>query len=103
MAMDTSKTTQDQWLLRLKSAVDSGYYRTEERRDDQIHFPWQNKTCKDRPYWSGGICRVFAEYRAASAHTCAYFGGCDREAAAYVIRERQWKGYRRWWNWFNSR
>src|SRR5947209_6480653 len=51
------------WVDRLKQAYFAGYYQTEAAEDRQSRFPWQNKTCKDCPFWSSGICQVFAEYR----------------------------------------
>jgi hypothetical protein len=91
------------WIHRLKRAYESGYYKTEAAVGDQTAFPWQNKTCKNCPFWANSICGVQAEYRAANAHTCIYFNESNREAAQDIIRERQWEGYRRWWDWFNSR
>lgn len=101
----TNDSTQvsDEWLLRLKRGYDVGYYQTEVAVGQQSSFPWQNKTCRDCPYWSNSICRVHAEYRAGAAHTCIYFDEGNRETADEIIRERQWQGYRRWWGWFNSR
>ncbi len=104
--MQTAPTSTDldqAWLLRLKEAADWGYYKTEPAIEEQTGFPWQNKTCRHCPFWANGICRVHAEYRPATAHTCTYFDDSRREAAHDIIRERQMQGYRRWWDWFNSR
>jgi hypothetical protein len=103
MAVGNPVQAPNDWLLRLKAAYDAGYYRTEAQVELQTAFPWQNKSCHDCPYWSNSICRVHAEYRSATSHTCAYFDESHREAAEDIIRERQWQGYRRWWDWFNSR
>lgn len=95
--------TQTDWLIRLKAACDAGYYRTEPATALQVAFPWQNKSCRHCPFWSNSICRVHAEYRSATAETCMYFDDCNHADAEDIIRERQWQGYRRWWDWFNSR
>lgn len=93
----------DGWMLKLKAAYDAGYYRTEIEPALQSPFPWQNKSCKDCPFWSNSICQVFAEYRSSTAHTCSHFDPWNRDAAQNIIRERQWQGFRRWWEWFNDR
>jgi len=103
MTVKDAVQTREEWLLRLKAACDSGYYRTESSVGLQSPFPWQNKTCRDCPFWSNSICRVHAEYRTAASHTCIYFDQCNHDVAEDIIRERQWQGYRRWWEWFNSR
>jgi hypothetical protein len=103
VAINTSAPPDSDWLVRLKAGYDAGYYRTESSLGQQESFPWQNKRCSDCPYWSSSICRVHAEYRARDAHTCSYFDAANREAANALIHERQWQGYRRWWDWFNSR
>ena len=61
------------WLLRLKAAYDAGYYHTEEDRERQTGFPWQNKTCKDCPAWREGHCGVFQTFRREFADTCGVF------------------------------
>jgi hypothetical protein len=103
MAVRSPNQAPEEWLLRLKSAYDAGYYQTEADANQQTLFPWQNKSCRDCPYWANSICRVHAEYRAAASATCMYFDECNREQAEDVIRERQWQGYRRWWEWFNTK
>jgi len=91
------------WMKKLKAAYRAGYYRTESDIRQQSSFPWQNKTCKDCPFWSNSICQVFAEYRSSTTHTCAYFDPWNRSTAQNIIQERQWQGFRRWWEWFNDR
>jgi hypothetical protein len=103
MAIKSPAQAPDEWLVRLKAGFEAGYYQTEPDTKRQTSFPWQNKTCRDCPYWSNSICRVHAEYRAAMSHTCVYFDDCNHEAAEDIIRERQWQGYRRWWDWFTNR
>jgi hypothetical protein len=93
----------EQWVHNLKAGYDAGYYRTEAAVGDQISFPWQNKTCKDCPFWANSICQVFAEYRSSTAHTCSYFDPWNRQQGQAIIQERQWQGFRRWWEWFNDR
>jgi hypothetical protein len=61
------------WLLRLKSAYEAGFYRTESAAGEQIAFPWQGKTCRDCPFWAGKVCRYFGERRSGLAHTCCQF------------------------------
>lgn len=93
----------EEWVLRLKAGFDAGYYRTEAVPALQEPFPWQNKTCKDCPFWSNSICQVYAEYRSSTAHTCSYFDEPNWPAARNVIQERACQAYRRWWDWFNDR
>jgi hypothetical protein len=90
------------WIARLMQAYDAGYYQTEAAEDRQSGFPWQNKTCKDCPFWANSICQVFAEYRSSTTHTCSYFDPWNREAAQAIIKERHEQGMRRWWEWFND-
>ena len=103
MESDIWGNEMEAWMLKLKAAYDAGYYRTEVAASGQSAFPWQNKTCKDCPFWSNSICQVFAEYRSSTAHTCSYFDPPHRDSAQSIIRERQWQGFRRWWEWFNDR
>jgi hypothetical protein len=93
----------DAWILRLKDAYDAGYYQTEPAEYAQTPFPWQNKTCKDCPFWSNGLCQVFVEYRVPQAHTCTYFDLWNRKAAQTIIEEQPAQGPNRWWEWFNDR
>jgi hypothetical protein len=93
----------DAWVYRLRDGYTAGYYRTESAEDAQTVFPWQNKTCRDCPFWSNGICRLYAEYRPGDAHTCSYFDPWNRDAGETVIRERQSKGPGQWWEWYNTR
>ena len=92
----------DSWVYRLKAAYEAGYYQTEAAVGEQTAFPWQNKTCKDCPFWVNSVCQVFAEYRAAYAHTCIYFDASNRSAAQGIVRERQVQGFQRWWEWLNK-
>ena len=82
----------DEWMQRLKRAYDAGYYKTETEQDAQSTFPWQNKWCKDCPFWQGSVCLVFGEYRKAMAHTCAYFDAPNHETAQMAITERRRHG-----------
>ena len=95
--------TTDTWVQTLKAGYEAGYYRTEAAIGEQMQFPWQGKTCKDCPFWANSICQVFAEYRSSTAHTCSYFDPWNRQQAQAIIQERQWQGFRRWWEWFNDR
>jgi hypothetical protein len=76
------------WMLRLKAAYDAGYYRTEAAEGQQMSFPWQNKTCKDCPFWSRNVCQIYAESRGTMAHTCVYFDVVNRELGQDLLRER---------------
>ena len=93
----------ESWVQTLKAAYDAGYYRTETALGNQSSFPWQNKFCRDCPFWSNSICQVFAEYRSSTAHTCSYYDPCNRQAAQTLIHDRQLQGFKRWWEWFNER
>lgn len=93
----------EQWMRNLKAAYAAGYYQTEDAVEKQTRFPWQNQSCKDCPFWSNSICQVMAEYRSSTSHTCTYFDPWNRSAAQTIIQERQWQGFRRWWEWFNDR
>ena len=92
----------DTWVYRLKQGYDVGYYKTEAAEGAQTGFPWQNKVCKDCPFWTNGICRVFAEYRNSTTHTCSYFDPWNHAAADDILQQRQTQGSRRWWDWFND-
>ena len=92
----------DAWVYRLRDAYDAGYYKTEQAEEAQTGFPWQNKTCRDCPFWSNSICRVFAEYRDPASHTCSHFDPWHRAAGETILVERQTQGIRKWWDWFND-
>jgi hypothetical protein len=78
--------THEEWLTRLKAAVDAGFYRTEAAEGEQTRFPWQGKRCVDCVFWSGGRCRMHEETRSGMAHTCRSF--CDAQSvAACLIHE----------------
>ncbi len=101
--IDVIDVIREPWVDRLKAAYEAGYYKTEPDAASQSGFPWQNKSCKDCPFWSNSICQVFAEYRGSTAHTCSYFDPGNRDSAQNIIQERQWQGFRRWWEWFNDK
>lgn len=92
----------EQWLIRLKAGYDAGYYRTEAAEGEQVQFPWQNRTCRDCPFWLNSVCQVHQEYRSPTTHTCCYFDPWNRGAAQGIIQQRQVQTYRRWWEWFNG-
>ena len=85
-------------MTRLKAGYDAGYYRTETDESLQIPFPWQNKTCKDCPFWLNNVCRVDAVQRSGDAHTCIYFDETNRDAARRIISERMVQVRRAWWD-----
>ena len=98
--MNSGSGLDDAWLLRLKRALDAGYYRTEAALGEQEPFPWQNKTCRDCPFWlDTSWCQVHGEPREAAAHTCAYFDESHRLAARHIVEERQRLAQRRFWDW----
>lgn len=66
----TSSEPVDASLLRLKAAVEAGYYRTEAAVGEQITFPWQNRICRDCPYWRADYCTVHADFRSSTSPTC---------------------------------
>jgi|SRR5947209_100380 len=85
------------WMVDLKRAVQAGYYRTEVARGGQTRFPWQDKTCRDCPFWRESICRVHAESRSGSAHTCVYFDAPNHGAAAGLMESRSTAVQKLWW------
>ncbi len=93
----------DAGVYRLKEAYEAGYYKTEPEPNEQTPFPWQNKTCKDCPFWVNSICQMFTEYRGPQAHICTYFDNWNQQQAQTIIQERQSQAMRRWWEWFNDR
>ena len=89
----------DDWLQRLKAAYEAGYYRTEVDSQGQTSFPWQDKTCKDCPFWLNGVCRVNAVQRLPDADTCSYFDPANRLAAEHIIEERLRRAWKQLWEW----
>jgi|SRR5947209_4211082 len=95
--------TPGDWLLRLKTAYEAGYYRTEASLSEQTPFPWQNKTCSHCPFWTRGTCMVHREYRHAAAHTCTYFDPARHDAARRMIAQDNARAFDQWWEEFNRR
>jgi hypothetical protein len=91
-ARPSDQAAADEWMHRLKQAYDAGYYKTEAAPDAQSAFPWQNKWCKDCPFWQASVCHVFGEYRRGLSHTCAYFDAPNHESAQQAITERRRHG-----------
>ncbi|HLJ67990.1 MAG TPA: hypothetical protein VKX16_11585 [Chloroflexota bacterium] len=89
--------TVETWVERLKAAYEAGYYRTERAESEQTAFPWQNKTCKDCPFWLNGVCRVHAVQRSADDDTCAFFDPQNHRAAQSIIDGRMQTVRRMWW------
>ncbi len=101
--MHSEDLTIEDWMARLKRAYEVGYYKTEAALGQQEPFPWQNKTCRDCPFWlDTNWCQVHAEDRAAGEHTCAYFDPPYRLAARNIIDERQQQSRRRFLDWFSG-
>ena len=73
--------TTDDWLHRLKAAVDAGFYRTEAAAGQQTRFPWQGKHCIDCVFWTHDYCELHRETRSGMAHTCRSFAGAGDQAA----------------------
>jgi hypothetical protein len=84
------------WLSRLKAAYDAGYYKTEADVDWQSGFPWQNKRCKDCPFWSPELCQVRLQCREPNAHTCSYFDPWNRRMAARIVGDNRPFSFRGW-------
>lgn len=76
------------WLLRLQSAYQAGFYKTEPAVGEQVRFPWQGKTCRNCPFWRDNVCQVFVERRSALAHTCCYFDQVNHAAARDIVASR---------------
>ena len=90
----------DAWLLRLKRGYEAGYYKTEAALGEQEAFPWQNKSCRDCPFWlDTRWCQVHAEPQDAESHTCSYFDESHRPAAQHIVEEQQRVAQRRFWDW----
>jgi hypothetical protein len=79
----------DAWIYRLKAAYDAGYYKTEPAEAEQVRFPWQNRTCRDCPFWTNSICQLQEGYRSPTGHTCMFFDPWNRAEARAIIHERQ--------------
>jgi hypothetical protein len=87
----------DDWLLNLKAACEAGYYRTESAETEQETFPWQNKLCRDCPFWINDICQVDLGRCNGYRETCAYFDPPGYSAArAEILQrlERTWGAHR---------
>jgi len=87
-----------EWLLKLKAGYDAGYYKTEAALGLQVPFPWQNKSCRDCPFWLNNVCRVDAVQRSGDAGTCMYFDPCNHAMAKQIIAERERRIRRAWWD-----
>jgi hypothetical protein len=93
----------DEWMVRLRRAVEAGYFKTEAALGEQEPFPWQNKTCTDCPFWlETHWCQVHGADREPDAHTCGYFDPCSHTAARHIIHERELLAQRRYWDWFSE-
>lgn len=90
------KNMREEWVQRLKSGYDAGYYRTETDEGSQSSFPWQDKTCGDCPFWLNGVCRVQAVVRPAEADTCQYFDPHNHRAGQGIINNRMRDAWKRW-------
>ncbi|MGH2442360.1 MAG: hypothetical protein ACRDFX_04260 [Chloroflexota bacterium] len=88
------------WVLKLKDAYQAGYYKTEVDSAQQTPFPWQNKSCKDCPFWLHGVCRVYGQQRPALSHTCSYFDAGNRAEGQRIIDNRVREVRRAWWEQF---
>ncbi len=97
-APGTTPIGAEAWLLRLKAGYDAGYYKTEAAEGRQVPFPWQNKTCRDCPFWLNNVCRVDAVQRSGDASTCRYFDPQNHDIAKRVIAERARQIRRMWWD-----
>ncbi|MGH2441723.1 MAG: hypothetical protein ACRDFX_00985 [Chloroflexota bacterium] len=91
----------DEWIIKLRSAVEAGYYRTEVAAGEQTRFPWQGKTCGDCPFWHQRVCAIYETDRSPESHTCAYFDDANRAAGTDLLARRRRVAFRRWWDGFN--
>ena len=89
----------EDWIQRLKEAYEAGYYRTEPDQEQQTAFPWQDKTCKDCPFWLNDVCRVHAVQCPPESHTCTYFDPSNHVAAQHIIDSRMKEAWHQWWEW----
>ena len=78
----------DDWLVNLNAAFHAGYYRTETAEGEQEPFPWQNKICRDCPFWINDICQVDLSTCDGYGDTCAYFDPPEYPAARAEIMRR---------------
>jgi hypothetical protein len=77
------------WLAELKAAYEAGYYQTEAAVEQQSSFPWQNKLCRDCPFWmEGDWCQVHLAHCSPDEPPCAYFHPPDHSMASCVIEDR---------------
>ena len=88
----------EDWVIRLKAGFEAGYYRTEAAVEAQMAFPWQNKRCRDCPFWLNNVCRVDAAPRSPDAHTCLYFDAENHASARRIIDQRMNRVRRAWWD-----
>jgi len=87
--MDDNRTRPlefEAWVLRLKTAYDAGYYRTESAEGEQTRFPWQDRTCGDCPFWAHSACLVRQARRGARDATCRYFDAWNHAEAESIIQ-----------------
>mgnify|MGYP001461379038 CR=1 FL=1 len=74
------------WMIRLKTAFQAGYYRTETAEGSQTRFPWQDRTCGDCPFWVSNVCLVRGARRGARDATCRYFDPWNHPEAESIIQ-----------------
>ena len=100
--MDEGMFEPEEWMLGLKKAYEAGYYKTEPATDEQERFPWQDKSCRDCPFWlDTEWCEVFAREQRPTVHTCSYFDAHGHEAARNIIDEGRRQSRRRYWEWIS--
>lgn len=84
------------WMIRLKAAVDAGYYRTEAAMGEQTRFPWQDRSCGDCPFWMSNTCIVRGARRGARDATCRYFDSWNHPEAESIIQYNKIRPLRTW-------
>jgi hypothetical protein len=84
--MPTDPVGVEPWMVRLKVAVEAGYYRTEADEDKQTRFPWQDHTCGDCPFWVPNTCLVRGTRREARDATCRYFDPWNYPEAESIMQ-----------------
>jgi hypothetical protein len=96
-------TQPEPWVLKLRAAYEAGYYKTEAAPDEQTGFPWQNEACQDCTVWCSNRCRVYSDYRRATADACTCFDPGNHSEAQPMLHGHSCHGFRRWWQWLTGR
>jgi hypothetical protein len=88
---------EERWLDRLQAACEAGLYRTESEPEQQMRFPWQDKHCRECPFWMNDVCQVDLRACTAEDPPCAFYDPPNFVLGRAAIEERlraAWRG--RW-------